>query len=165
MPCSRSCPRSRLGKAFETHELARYGRCSEDLQEGAMQSHFSRHLLVAAGVAVTLGACEPSIGQATTTAASPSNDSAVLQVAQARCRRADECHHIGEGLKFADEQQCINAYLDEGAHLHVLRSCDGGIDKGRLDRCLAILAMQHCDENLGPVTEMPYCNAYCAPLP
>jgi hypothetical protein len=100
----------------------------------------------------------------TTTSALVTDDSAVLQVAKARCRRADECNDLGAGQTFADRAQCIRAYLDPGADTKIVRSCANGVDKGRLDKCLSSLASQRCDANLGPVLGMPDCDSYCAPL-
>jgi uncharacterized protein DUF6184 len=100
----------------------------------------------------------------TRTSALVSDDSAVFQVAKARCSRADECNDLGSGHSFADRGQCIRAYLDPGADAKIVRSCASGVDKGRLDKCLASLANQRCAADLGPVTGMPDCDSYCAPV-
>lgn len=122
-------------------------------------------VLISVGVVALISACEHPVGVAKTTGATVSNDSAVLQVAQARCRRAAECNHIGNGMRFASERQCIDAYLDVGADLTILRTCPAGVDRARLDRCVATLQDQHCDANLGPLTAMPDCGSYCASTP
>jgi len=123
-------------------------------------------LLPAIGLAIMSAACaresDERPGFAITTAAVVSNDNAVLQVASARCRRADECNRLGSGQKYTDRRQCIEAFRDEAANVPVLRACPKGVEKGRLDKCLATLASQHCDADLGPVTSMPDCGAYCA---
>jgi len=128
-----------------------------------MFTHLGHEVLVAVGLAVIVAACHETepIGTATTTGAAISNDTAVLQVARARCRRANECNHLGSGQRFASETQCIEAYRDEGAGLRVLRTCANGVDQGRLDQCIATLVDQHCDAELGPVTAMPECSSYC----
>jgi hypothetical protein len=132
-----------------------------------MCTHRGRKAAIAlAGVAVLGLACaqttetEPAV--VFTTAAVVSDDSAVLEVAKARCRRADECNRLGNGRQFADRRQCIQAFLDKDAHVQVVRTCEAGVDKAGLDKCIADLAGQYCDADLGPVTAMPNCASYCA---
>jgi hypothetical protein len=130
-----------------------------------MSTHL-RHTLVSAGFSVVVAACahqaNPGPGVATTTRAVTSNNAAVLQVAKARCRRLAECNRLGNGHMFADEPQCLEGYRDKDADLQILRTCSSGVDKGRLDICIAALASQYCDASMGPVTAMPDCGSYCA---
>lgn len=118
------------------------------------------------GLGLTAVACaaegDASRGYATTSARIVLNDSAVMEVAKARCRRADECNRLGNGQKYVDRTQCIQAFLDEGTNVRVIRSCPNGVDRVPLDKCLATLATQHCDAELGPVIAMPECGSYCA---
>ncbi len=132
-----------------------------------MSNHFGRHALLAIGLVALGAACahetDAQPGRVTiTTAAAVTDDGALLEVARARCRRADECNRLGSGQKYADQRQCIQAYADVDANVRVIRSCQNGVDRASLDKCLAVLASQHCDADLGPVTAMPDCRSYCA---
>jgi hypothetical protein len=133
--------------------------------EKPMSTPLGHHVVVTLGLAVFAVACahetDPNAAVATT-AAVVSNRTAVLQVAKARCRRLAECNRLGAGQTFADEPQCLEAYRDKGADLKILRACAGGVDRAPLDKCLAVLADQHCDADLGPVTAMPDCDKYCS---
>jgi hypothetical protein len=131
-----------------------------------MSKTFAGSVLVSIGLAALGAACaretDERPGVAITTGAVVSNDTAVVQVGSARCRREDECNHLGNGRGYVDRRQCIEAYLDEAANVPVLRACADGVDGARLDKCLSDLASQHCDADLGPVTTMPDCASYCA---
>jgi uncharacterized protein DUF6184 len=134
--------------------------------EAIMPILSGRKVFVSVGFAIFVAACahesEVSPGVATTTAAAVANDSAVVEVAKARCRRLDECNRLGGGQVFADRDQCVTAYMQPDANLKILRACPDGVDRARLDVCLATLADQHCDANMGPVTAMTDCASYCA---
>jgi hypothetical protein len=131
-----------------------------------MSAHLGHHGLASVGFALVVAACahesEVGPGVTTTSAVVLSNQEAVHQVAQARCRRLDECNRLGNGQIYVDRAQCMVAYRDVGADVPVVRSCVEGVDKKRLDVCLAALADQRCDADLGPVPAIQGCRAYCA---
>jgi hypothetical protein len=130
-----------------------------------------RSVVVVLGSALAVCACaheqsvEPGVaepGVVVTTAALVSNDSAVIEVAKARCRRLDECNNLGGGKDYVDRAQCLTAYLQPDSNIEMLRSCPDGVDKARLNVCLATLVDQHCQSDMGPVTAMTDCDSYCA---
>ena len=131
-----------------------------------MLNRLGHSIFLSVGVAAVVAACaretDRSSSVATTTSAALSNHEAVLQVAKARCRRLAECNRLGNGHMFADEAQCLEGYRDKDADLQALRDCPNGVDRVRLDGCIAILADQYCDAHMGPVTAMPGCASYCA---
>lgn len=125
------------------------------------------HPILTAIALCAVAACVHDIGPqgvARTTSAILSNRAAVLQVAKARCRRLAECNRFGDGHMFADEDQCVTAYMDKGADVPVLRDCPYGVDASHLNACVATLVDQYCDARLVPVTAIPECGTYCAPL-
>jgi hypothetical protein len=132
-----------------------------------MTIRFDKRILAPIGIAIALAACEHEDAQvnsrfATTTAAViVANDAAVLDVAKARCRRADECNRLGSGHKYADRDQCTEAYANQAGDTRIL-TCPNGVDKARLNKCLAELADQVCDAHMGPVAAMPDCESYCS---
>jgi hypothetical protein len=131
-----------------------------------MRIQLAKHVVVSFGIALGVAACAhetettPAVTTTTAAAAVP-NDAAVLQIAKARCGRASECNILGNGRPYADKDQCMDAYKPGGGALENVASCPNGVDKGRLDKCIAVLRDQHCDANLGPETAMPECRSYC----
>ena len=118
--------------------------------------------VVLGGIAV-LAACastDPRTGTTTTTGASLTSSSSVLEIAVSRCRRAAECNRIGFGQMYETKGQCMQ---DESeVAIQASRQCSHGVDPPRLDDCINSLENQNCDADLGPVTAMPGCDAYCA---
>jgi|HubBroStandDraft_1064217.scaffolds.fasta_scaffold355367_1 hypothetical protein len=127
-----------------------------------------KRVLALLGLAVTFAACdhettEVKSGSVRTTAAVViANDTAVLDVAKARCRRADECNRLGNGHEFADREQCVEAFATQTANANIL-NCENGVNKAKLDKCISELANQYCDAHMGPITAMPHCASYCSP--
>jgi hypothetical protein len=124
-----------------------------------------KNAVIVAGIGLAAAACEhttapPTAEPLTTTAAEVWTDErAVHEVAKARCRRAEECDRLGNGHRFTNGGQCLNAYLNRDAPI---LTCSNGFDRDELTKCLAELAAQHCDADLGPVLATPYCATYCA---
>jgi hypothetical protein len=128
--------------------------------------HSGKQVFISFGVALLLGACahetDSGVGVTTTTAASLTNDDAIGQISKARCNRASECNILGNGRAYADKAQCLDAYRPGGGALPNVAACTNGVDKDRLDKCVAVLVDQRCDTDLGPETAMPECRSYCA---
>lgn len=123
-------------------------------------------IVLSMGAAILVAACAHETdrlsGVASTTSAALSGRAALAQVATARCRRLAECNRFGNGHMFTDEAQCLEGYRDKDADLQAVRDCPNGVDRARLSGCIAMLADQHCDAQMGPVTAMPGCASYCA---
>jgi hypothetical protein len=130
-----------------------------------MSTQLSKNVLIAVGVTVCVAACahetETPPPVTVTAAAVVSNDAAIQKIAKARCERASECNILGNGRAYADKDQCLSAYFPGGGAIANVASCPNGVDKERLDKCVAVLTDQHCDTNLGPETSMPECRSYC----
>ncbi len=120
-----------------------------------------RVALVAVGLVGLFGGCRAPVGTTHVTSATLSNDSAVVQVARVRCRRLAECNQFGGGHAFANQAQCIRASEDMMNDLAGMPACPNGVDRDRLNACLASLAVEACDPDPGPVTAMNGCNSYC----
>jgi len=122
------------------------------------------HVVVSFVLAGILAACTHEVSQgpgvATTTSASVATDRVSAQVAKSRCRRAAECNRMGAGQMYADKDDCLDR---ERASAHLVAvGCTNGIDGKRLDTCIDMLENEHCDADLGQVTNMPECASYCA---
>src|SRR5579871_1758842 len=128
--------------------------------EAAMLHRVPRELFVLS-VALIAPACYETThaGVATTTAANITADSAALEVARARCRRAAECNRFGNGHMYADESQCNEAYRELA--LPMPKACVR-VDAMRFGNCVATLRDQSCDADMGPIPAMPDCDDYCA---
>jgi hypothetical protein len=125
-----------------------------------------KHILISLALGLVVVACEHEGSNTppvmTTSASLLSNEVAIQQVAHDRCTRAAECNILGNGRPYADKEQCMHAYEPGGgARVNVL-ACTEGVDKERLDKCLAVLRNQRCDADMGPETAESECRAYCA---
>jgi hypothetical protein len=125
----------------------------------------ARSFRLAGGSAAVICACAPTTpgpGTATTTAAVVTTDDAVTQLARARCEREAECNLQGNRL-YRHRSDCVNDYRREPAAMK-LDACPHGVDKARLDMCVADLQRQRCEDDMGPVSSLPECaRPACAP--
>lgn len=118
-------------------------------------------------LALAAAACVPEedtgtgpMSVTTTTGAALARDSAVHKVAASRCQRAAECNLLGPGQMYESKDECLDR--EANAARVVTKPCTNGIDGLRLDDCLGMLNTQFCQADMGPVTAMNECKAYCA---
>jgi hypothetical protein len=121
-----------------------------------------RSILLSAGVVLALCACahesDRPAPQTTTTAAAVWRDDAVQQIATARCERAAECNNLVNG-PYGNRRECIAAYRqDPNLGMANATMCTEGIDKAKLDKCVAVLRAQTCYPDMGPVSAMRECD-------
>jgi hypothetical protein len=114
-----------------------------------------RALAVGLGAALALVACGASneeVGATSTTAArAPVSTDSADEIATARCEREVRCGDVGPGLRYETREQCFNTLrVVETSDLAPAR-CPQGVTREGVDRCLADVRGQRCDnimENL-----------------
>jgi hypothetical protein len=103
-----------------------------------------------------------SPGVTTTTAAGLAPADAANRLARARCERAAECNLFGRERAFGNKDECESAYVQRVDDA-LADDCPSGVDKRRMDNCIAVLRQEQCLEHLGPITALPECDkSLCA---
>jgi hypothetical protein len=112
-------------------------------------------------------ACEHDMDQPSTTRTTGAvlmKDDAVVQIAKARCEREAECN-IFDSQSYSNKKECVTEYQTSTRRRAGmdLDTCPHGVDKARLDKCVAALRDERCEQHMGQVVDMSECSrSMCA---
>ena len=93
---------------------------------------------------------EPTISETTLTSASTdvvrtTTETAVPELADAECKRQLECERGTSGAEYRTLSECVkHLRRDLALELDPASTCAGGIDRERLERCLATVRGREC---------------------
>jgi hypothetical protein len=135
-----------------------------------MDTHPKRrtHLFLALASVTLAFACAQDLDQASTTnttGAVLAKDDAVLRIARARCEREAQCNLFGT-QSYSNKKECIEEYQTSTRRRAGmdLDRCPHGVDNRQLDKCIAALQGEVCEEHMERVIDMSECShSMCAP--
>jgi hypothetical protein len=120
--------------------------------------------LVSVLAAALVAACGHSYSQTsstTTTAARPSapvHPRAIDALASARCEREARCDNIGPNRRYVSRDGCMTQLKGEEMNALTASSCPSGIDQPQLDRCVAEVRGERCENILDSIDRLANCN-------
>lgn len=117
----------------------------------------------ALGIAVA--ACGHSYSQAgaptTTTgspaASAPASDKAVERISSARCDREMRCGNVGAGKSYVNQDGCLTEVKGKTMNDLTNSACPRGIDTMQLDKCLADIKGERCENVLDALSRLSNC--------
>jgi hypothetical protein len=115
----------------------------------------------ALGVAVA--ACGHSYSQAsapttTSTAVSaPASEKAVERISAARCDREMRCGNVGAGKSYVSPEGCTTEVKGKTMNDLTTSACPRGIDEMQLDKCLADIKGERCENVLDALSRLANC--------
>jgi hypothetical protein len=95
-------------------------------------------------------------GTTTTSAAAPMQ-SAVNDLATARCDREELCNNVGAGKKYGTRDACVNEMRAKGNADLQASACPNGVDPQQLDKCLAEVRGERCGNALDTISRLTAC--------
>jgi hypothetical protein len=114
--------------------------------------------------AATVVACghEYSETSSTTTtgavASSPVNQQAIDAIAATRCAREARCDNVGAGKHYVSRQGCMTQLRGEGMNDLTTTACPHGLDNAQLDKCLADIRGERCENVLDTIARLSSCS-------
>jgi uncharacterized protein DUF6184 len=114
-------------------------------------------------VATALQPCTSSteeVGEGTTTGATLTNADVFESIARARCDREATCNNIGN-VSYDSQQSCRAEIRSRAKDRMAAAPCPAGVDRGKIDACIAALTQQLCSNQLGAVESLPECRTVC----
>jgi hypothetical protein len=108
-------------------------------------SHFSR-VLIALQTAMILGACAPMVDRRPETALERDRSVkvGVLDIVDARCDLEERCANIGPRGRFESRSACESKMQGETAITLNTADCPMGVERRKLDACVASILAQDC---------------------
>jgi hypothetical protein len=112
--------------------------------------HFiHRTFLLAAASAAAIVACggQYSEGSTTTTtaASAPVGGDTIAVIASNRCEREARCDNIGAGKRYVNMEGCLMELRGSEMNELTTTTCPHGVEARALDKCLADVRGQRCD--------------------
>jgi hypothetical protein len=117
-----------------------------------------------AALAVVAAACGHEYSEAdttTTTAATqnaPASQRAIDAITAARCQREARCDNIGANRHYVNRTGCMTQLRGEEMNQLTTSACPNGIDNAQLDRCLADIRGEHCENALDTIERISTCS-------
>jgi len=130
----------------------------------------TRALTIPFALAIAVVACGHSYsetGATSTTAAQPSgpvNQRAIDAITGARCEREVRCDNVGANRHYVSREGCMTQLRGEAMNSLTTSACPNGIDRAQLDRCLADVRGERCENVLDSLDRITNCstNALCS---
>jgi hypothetical protein len=100
-------------------------------------------------------------GATTTTAAragTPTNDRAIDAITNARCEREARCNNVGQNKTYVSNEGCLTQLRGEAMNSLTASSCPQGINGPQLDKCLADVRGERCENVLDTIGRLANCN-------
>ena len=137
-----------------------------------MKTNYRHVLAVSVGIGALVSACgnsydtRPASNGTTAGTMHNDNETAINAIASEQCNRAVRCESVGAGKKYGDRQQCMADVRHEGENNLRAAECRGGIDHPQLEKCLADIRADHCNNVADHLTRMATCRtgALCVAL-
>jgi hypothetical protein len=106
-------------------------------------------------------------GSTSTTAAQPNgpvDQRAIDAMTGARCEREARCDNVGANRHYVSREGCITQLRGEAMNSLTTSACPNGIDRAHLDRCLADVRGERCENVLDSLDRIANCstNALCS---
>lgn len=100
-------------------------------------------------------------GTTTTTSAEVKKmtESAVEQIASARCQREVACNHVGRSMRHASIESCFDLNKSEYVKELNPEACPRGIDQNRLVDCIAATEQASCLDPIGALVRVEECRS------
>jgi Family of unknown function (DUF6184) len=83
---------------------------------------------------------------------------AVNSIASARCKREERCDNIGPNKHYVSADGCMTQLRGEGMNELNSSSCPNGIDSAQLDKCLADIHGERCENALDALSRLSSCS-------
>jgi hypothetical protein len=133
------------------------GPGEESLMRGA---HTITVLVLAATAASACGHEYSETSTTTTTAARsrPANGDAIDAIANARCERESRCDNVGPGKRYVSREGCLTQLRGEGMNDLTPVECPHGVDSPQLDKCLADVRGERCENVLDTIARLSNCS-------
>ena len=108
-----------------------------------------------------MGACshdnaEPNTPGATSVQRTDA-DTAIDQIANARCDREVACNNVGGDKGYASRSACMDAMRAKGKDELRVTNCPGGVVQDQLNRCVADVRGERCSNPLDTLSRLESC--------
>jgi hypothetical protein len=87
----------------------------------------------------------------------PVDSNSIDLIASGRCDREEKCAGIGEGRTFSSRRSCVIHLREDALSELTAGTCPGGVDRPRLDACLAGIQDEPCDVVTERLSLVPAC--------
>jgi hypothetical protein len=90
---------------------------------------------------------------------------ALFRLASVRCDRELSCGNVGRSSDYSSRDDCLVQKLDHVRRTYRAAQCPGGIDKDKLDTCVATIRTTRCEADIGEPEYLTPCGASVLCLP
>jgi hypothetical protein len=105
-------------------------------------------LITSALCIVVLGACEQAkpVSSTTTTSATVTlpNETAIDEIAKARCARETACNNVGDQRMWGSLDACLRDQRDMAREAISIHRCPQGVDASALPECMDAIGREAC---------------------
>ncbi|MFI5302308.1 MAG: DUF6184 family natural product biosynthesis lipoprotein [Polyangiales bacterium] len=121
-------------------------------------------LLFLAVVTAACGHEYSESGTTTVTAGTPTDPAsahtarAIDEIAAARCQREARCDNVGANRHYVGNDACFTQLKGEGMNELTASACPHGLDGSQLNKCLADIRAEHCENLLDTIGRLSSCS-------